>query len=118
VAHRVDLFPGAEGPVVVRQGERPRRPGVQAEYECDNLTMEVFRDLMAARIIEPTSELDSARVLEEADVAPASYPTANRLPVYARDSRREELSAECGRGPGGSPHGASSPSLPVLEPQL
>jgi len=38
----------------------------------------VFRDLALARIIEPTSKLDSARVLEEAGIAPASYPRSPR----------------------------------------
>ena len=57
---------------------------------------EVFRDLVLARIIEPTSKLDSARVLAEAGIAPVSYPTVNRrLRVYARDSWREKLSAAC-----------------------
>jgi hypothetical protein len=34
---------------------------------------EVFRQLVLARIIEPTSKLDSARVLTEVGVAPWSY---------------------------------------------
>jgi hypothetical protein len=34
---------------------------------------EVFRDLVLARIIEPTSKLDSLRVLEEAGAAFTSY---------------------------------------------
>jgi hypothetical protein len=57
---------------------------------------EVFRQLVLARIIEPTSKLDSLRVLEEVGVAPASYPTINRrLPVYAKDEWRDELSKVC-----------------------
>jgi len=57
---------------------------------------EVFRQLVIARIIEPVSKLDSLRVLEEAGVVPASYPTVcRRLRVYARDSWRERLSAAC-----------------------
>ena len=45
---------------------------------------DVFRRLVLARIIEPSSKRDSLRVLEEAGVAPASYRTlkdrdANRL---------------------------------------
>ena len=57
---------------------------------------EVFFQLVAARIIEPVSKLDSLRVLEEAGVAPASYPTVNRrLPVYAKDSWRQKMSAAC-----------------------
>src|SRR6185437_1632540 len=58
---------------------------------------EVFRDLVIARIIEPASKLDSLRVLEEAGVsAGASYRTVlRRLPAYAKDSWRQELSAAC-----------------------
>ena len=57
---------------------------------------EVFFQLVAARIIEPASKLDSLRVLEEAGVAPASYPTVNRrLPVYAKDTWRQKISAAC-----------------------
>ena len=57
---------------------------------------EVFGQLVLARIIEPVSKAGSARVLEEAGVAPASYPTVNRrLRVYARDSWRQRISAAC-----------------------
>jgi hypothetical protein len=62
---------------------------------------EVFRQLVLARVIEPSSKLDSGRVLEEAGETPASYPTVNRrLPVYARDSWRRKLSAACARHAG------------------
>ena len=64
----------------------------------------VFRDLVLARIIEPASKADSARVLEEAGVAPASYPTVNRrLRVYAKESWRQKLSAACARHAGLGP---------------
>ena len=44
---------------------------------------EVFRQLVCARIIEPTSKQDSLRVLDETGVAGPSYPTLNRrLPVF------------------------------------
>ena len=57
---------------------------------------EVFRDLVLARIIEPASKLDSLRVLEEAGIGAASYRTLlRRLPVYAKDSWRQQLSAAC-----------------------
>jgi len=57
---------------------------------------EVFFQLVAARVIEPVSKLDSLRVLEEAGLAPVSYPTVNRrLPVYAREAWRQRLSAAC-----------------------
>jgi Transposase DDE domain len=65
---------------------------------------EVFGQLVLARIIEPVSKADSARVLEEAGVAPASYPTVNRrLRVYAKDSWRQRLSAACARHAGLGP---------------
>jgi hypothetical protein len=57
---------------------------------------EVFRQLVLARIIEPVSKLDSLRVLEEAGIAPVSYATLRRrLPAYAKEAWRQELSAAC-----------------------
>jgi hypothetical protein len=45
----------------------------------------VFRDLVLARIIEPTSKIDAERVLTELGVEPASYATVKRrLPIYAK----------------------------------
>ena len=45
----------------------------------------MFRDLVLARIIEPTSKLDSLRVLEEVGVTTASSRTlTRRLKIYAR----------------------------------
>ena len=53
---------------------------------------EVFRQLVCARIIEPTSKIDSARVLSEAGIAAASYSTINRrLPLYAKGTFRQQL---------------------------
>lgn len=57
---------------------------------------EVFRQLVLARIIEPTSKADSLRVIEETGVAPVSYPTLNRrLPIFAKPTFRQVLSAAC-----------------------
>ena len=57
---------------------------------------EVFRDLVLARIIEPVSKLDSLRVLGEAGVAAASCRALKRrLPVYAKGSWRQKISACC-----------------------
>jgi hypothetical protein len=57
---------------------------------------EVFAQLVLARIIEPVSKLDSLRVLEEAGIVPVSYATLRRrLPTYAKDAWRRELSAAC-----------------------
>ena len=70
-------------------GPRLRRPGAGEATGGD----EVFRDLVLARIIEPVSKLDSGRVPEEADIAPASYPTVcRRLRMYAW---RAKLAGAC-----------------------
>jgi hypothetical protein len=65
---------------------------------------EVFRQLVLARIIEPTSKLDSVRVLAEVGVPAASYPTMNRrLRVYSTEGWREGLAAACARQVGLGP---------------
>jgi hypothetical protein len=57
---------------------------------------EVFAQLVLARIIELTSKLDSARVLEEAGISASSYRTLlRRLPEYAQQAWRQRLSAAC-----------------------
>jgi hypothetical protein len=57
---------------------------------------EVFFQLVAARIIEPVSKLDSLRVLEEAGLAPVPYRTVTRrLRAFARQAWREQISAAC-----------------------
>lgn len=57
---------------------------------------EVFRDLVLARIIEPSSKLDALRVLDQAGIVPASCATLKRrLSVYARAEWRNRLSAAC-----------------------
>ena len=57
---------------------------------------EVFKALVLARLIEPTSKLDTIRVLEEIGVAAPSYPTINRrLPGYATDEWRQQLARAC-----------------------
>jgi hypothetical protein len=57
---------------------------------------EAVRALVLARIIEPTSKLDSLRVLDEAGVAAPSYRTVTRrLPSYGKPLWREDISAAC-----------------------
>ena len=57
---------------------------------------DVFRALVLARTIEPTSKLDSLRVLAETGVDAPSYATLKRrLPGYAGPSWREGISAAC-----------------------
>lgn len=65
---------------------------------------DVFRQLVLARIIEPTSKIDSLRVLDEAGIASVSYPTINRrLPAFAgaefRDLLAGVLAAKAALGP-------------------
>ena len=57
---------------------------------------EVFKLLTLARVIEPTSKLDSIRVLSEVGIAAPSYPTIKRrLPVYATPEWRDALASVC-----------------------
>ena len=57
---------------------------------------EMFRQLVLARIIEPTSKLDSLRVLAEVGVDAPSYRTLNRrLRGYAADGFRRKLATAC-----------------------
>ncbi len=57
---------------------------------------EVFRALVLARIIEPTSKLDALRVLDEAGVPAPSYATLKRrLPRYGKPVWRKDISAAC-----------------------
>ena len=57
---------------------------------------EVFRDLVLARIIEPTSKVDSLRVLAETGIDSVTYRTlTRRLPGYPKASFRAALSAAC-----------------------
>ena len=70
---------------------------------------EVFARLVLARIIEPTSKLDSVRVLAEAGVETASYATVKRrLPTFATEEWRAKLSSAC------AAHAALGPASLVL----
>lgn len=66
---------------------------------------EVFKQLVLGRLVEPTSKLDTLRVLEEIGVRPPGYATVKRrLPVYAKQGWRRRFAAACARhvglGPG------------------
>lgn len=53
---------------------------------------EVFYQLVAARLVEPTSKMDSLRVIEEMGIDPVSYATVKRrLPIYATEDFRSAL---------------------------
>lgn len=65
---------------------------------------EVFEQLVTARIIEPTSKQDAARVLEEAGMQPVSYPTVKRrLPGYAKTEFRGCVRGQHRRDPHDDP---------------
>jgi len=69
----------------------------------------VFAALVLARIIEPTSKLDSLRVLGEAGLAAPSYATLKRrLPRFATETWRTGLSSAC------SAHAKLGPTSLVL----
>lgn len=64
----------------------------------------VFRDLTLARLIEPTSKLDSLRVLAEVGVGSVSYATVNRrLRLYSAEGWREGFAAACAKHVGLGP---------------
>jgi hypothetical protein len=64
----------------------------------------VFRDLVLARIIEPSSKVDAERVLSEVGVEPASYATVKRrLPTYAKPQWRQALATASARRAGLGP---------------
>jgi hypothetical protein len=70
-------------------GHTYRQLGLDAATGADV----VFEQLVTARIIEPTSKKDAARVLEEAGASAASYATLKRrLAGYAKSEFRNALS--------------------------
>jgi hypothetical protein len=67
-------------------------------FESATKDDKVFRDLVLALIIEPSSKIDAERVLTEVGVEPASYATVKRrLPTYARPQWRQALASASAR---------------------
>jgi hypothetical protein len=67
-----------------------RALGFESAAKRDN----VFRDLVLARIIEPTSKIDAERVLTEVGLSAASYAMVKRrLPRYVKPGWRQALAA-------------------------
>lgn len=94
----LDTPPAAGGPLpITRTRMGALWDGLNTAFRAlgfDGLTPgdDVFRQLVLARIIEPTSKVDSLRVLDEAVVASVSYPTINRrLPMFAGTEFRDLL---------------------------
>lgn len=62
----------------------------------DGLDDKVFRDLVIARVVEPTSLLDTGRVLQDLGQHPASYATMKRTLGRADESGyRDRIAAWC-----------------------
>ena len=96
------LAPRVDGPLPIRSSRMGHLVDALSQayrvlgFETASGGDEVFKQLVLARIIEPTSKLDSARVLAEAGVASASYATLKRrLPVYATEAFRARLAGAC-----------------------
>lgn len=69
---------------------------VYGDLGFDVVGDEVFRDLVIARIVEPTSLLDSARVLTDLGRSPASYSTMKRTVRRAEaDKYRDKIAEAC-----------------------
>lgn len=69
---------------------------VYADLGFDVLGDEVFRDLVIARVVEPTSLLDMGRVLTELGRSPASYSTMRRTLARAQErTYRDRVATAC-----------------------
>jgi hypothetical protein len=80
---------------------------------------EVLRDLVLARIIEPTSKADSLRVLCETGIEPVDYRTVTqRLPIIAKPAVRQALSAACAARAGVAPSSAPRRSADQIKQRL
>lgn len=72
--------------------------GVFTMLGFDGLGDEVFRDLVIARVVEPTSLLDAGRVLRDLGQSPASYATMKRtLGRAASGKYRDRIATWCFR---------------------
>jgi hypothetical protein len=69
---------------------------VYAALGFDTVGDRVFRDLVLARVVEPTSLLDTGRVLADLGCRPASYATMKRaLKRVVEDTFRDDLATLC-----------------------
>ncbi|WP_415102600.1 IS1634 family transposase [Nocardioides sp.] len=84
---------------VVATGSRLLYEALTAVYDelgFDVLGDETFRSLVVARIVEPTSLLDSARVLADLGVAASSYSTMKRTLRRVKTAKyRDQIAARC-----------------------
>jgi hypothetical protein len=70
--------------------------GVFTDLGFDTVDDDVFRDLVIARVVEPTSLLDTGRVLTDLGREPASYATMKRtLRRACEGTYRDQVAARC-----------------------
>jgi len=70
--------------------------GVYDQLGFDVLGDETFRDLVIARIVEPTSLLDNARVLTDLGQSPVSYSTMKRTMRRVESAKyRDQIATAC-----------------------
>ncbi|OLT30502.1 IS1634 family transposase [Actinomadura sp. CNU-125] len=70
--------------------------GVYADLGFDQVADATFRDLVIARIVEPTSIMDNGRVLTDLGQAPASEKTMRRTLARATAGKyRDRIAAAC-----------------------
>ncbi len=70
--------------------------GVYTGLGFDRVGDAVFRDVVIARVVEPTSLLDTARVLSDLGQQPASYATMKRtLARAATGGYRDQVATSC-----------------------
>src|SRR5690606_12048676 len=83
--------------------------GVYDSLGFDALADGVFRDLVVARVVEPTSLLDSGRVLTDLGQRPAGYATMKRtLARAAEGGYRDHVATACFR------HASSSGDVSLI----
>ena len=97
---RPAAIPGREGPArVVGTDSRLLFNALAWAFtslKFDGLGDEVFRDLVIARVVEPTSLLDAGRVLRDLGQSPASYATMKRtLARAAAGKYRDRVATWC-----------------------
>ena len=80
--------------------------GLYCALGFDAVGDEVFRDLVIARIVEPTSLLDTARVLTDLGRRPASYATMKRTLARAVTTTDTTDTTDAAAGAGGEGSGS------------
>ena len=102
------VLPGSQTPAAVGRDATGRVVGTGSRLLFEALTSvftalgldaiddEVFTDLVIARVVEPTSLLDTGRVLRDLGRAPASYATMKRTLRRATTGKyRDRIAAAC-----------------------